>query len=460
MKFLNNEFEGKSAYEGDFFNNRKAYGEALEKFINKVEDGCVMCLDAKWGEGKTTFVHWWKESLKKNGHYPVYFDAFKYDYNIEPFLAIANVLYKELTNDLRSKLDITAKEKKEIGTLLKKILPSIAALTCIIGATAALPPAGTLVGLGLLIKSGADAINATVKSYLKKNKDKSLEDIVEDFKTKLDEITNVLYLKNGKRLIFVIDELDRCRPSFAIEVIEKIKHCFSVRGIIWVLVMNKGQLETSIKHVYGTDDTGVYLNKFIHVTTTLPKTNIGNDNMDNNHYQTLVDKLFNVNKYNNINDLNYCVQFAQLENLAIRETQKTLFYSKMCLDQKQYFNDIVIILTICLSLLKTKYPYQYEKVRSKSITIEELKKMPMFINNIKDNNLVLMPLLTDIFKFALCLTHDDFYSKFMAYKADRGDSLLIRLINEMDRDLPLYKCITAICEKIDLISLEAPSKYT
>jgi len=58
MKFLSDEFIGKPPYEGDFFNNRKTFGESLIKLINKVEDGCVISIDAKWGEGKTTFVKW------------------------------------------------------------------------------------------------------------------------------------------------------------------------------------------------------------------------------------------------------------------------------------------------------------------------------------------------------------------------------------------------------------------
>ena len=56
----------------------------------------------------------------------------------------------------------------------------------------------------------------------------------------------------SKKLVFLIDELDRCRPTYAVETIEKIKHLFSVPGIIWVLVMNKEQIESSIQKVYGT----------------------------------------------------------------------------------------------------------------------------------------------------------------------------------------------------------------
>ena len=100
MKFLNEEFEGKVPYEGDFFGNRKEYGESLKKFIDQVEDGCVISIDAKWGEGKTTFVKWWCKDLENdNKHCPIYFDAFQYDFNSEPFLAIVKVLYDQIPEE-------------------------------------------------------------------------------------------------------------------------------------------------------------------------------------------------------------------------------------------------------------------------------------------------------------------------------------------------------------------------
>jgi hypothetical protein len=74
------------------------------------------------------------------------------------------------------------------------------------------------------------------------------------------------------RLVIVIDELDRCRPSFALEILEKIKHLFSVKNVVFLLVMNKQQLEEAIKSVYGANiDAHTYLQKFINVETSIPK---------------------------------------------------------------------------------------------------------------------------------------------------------------------------------------------
>ncbi|WP_419243572.1 KAP family P-loop NTPase fold protein [Photobacterium leiognathi subsp. mandapamensis] len=76
----------------------------------------------------------------------------------------------------------------------------------------------------------------------------------------------------GKRIVFVIDELDRCRPDFALDLLENIKHLFSVSGITFLLVMNRKQLEESVKCRYGDGiDSVTYLQKFINVWLSLPR---------------------------------------------------------------------------------------------------------------------------------------------------------------------------------------------
>jgi predicted KAP-like P-loop ATPase len=44
------------------------------------------------------------------------------------------------------------------------------------------------------------------------------------FKAQLAEITK----KEKKPLVFIVDELDRCKPEFAIRLIERIKHFFDI----------------------------------------------------------------------------------------------------------------------------------------------------------------------------------------------------------------------------------------
>lgn len=72
-------------------------------------------------------------------------------------------------------------------------------------------------------------------------------------------------------VVIAIDELDRCRPLYAIELLEAAKHLFSVNNIVFVLATNRSELGHSIKAVYGEKfDSQEYLKRFIDVDFRLP----------------------------------------------------------------------------------------------------------------------------------------------------------------------------------------------
>src|SRR5262249_53229542 len=91
---------------------------------------------------------------------------------------------------------------------------------------------------------------------------------LEDFRKFLEGVAT----QGDKPVIFIVDELDRCKPSYAIEVLERIKNIFSVKGVVFVLVLNREQLAESIRWIYGSGvDAANYLQKFIDVECVLPK---------------------------------------------------------------------------------------------------------------------------------------------------------------------------------------------
>lgn len=88
-----------------------------------------------------------------------------------------------------------------------------------------------------------------------------------------------------------IDELDRCKPDFAIHMLEVIKHVFDVEGVQFVLVCNTQQLKASICHCYGGSvDAQRYLDKFLKFTFALPKYIDENQrvNASIRHYKNLI----------------------------------------------------------------------------------------------------------------------------------------------------------------------------
>ena len=62
-----------------------------------------------------------------------------------------------------------------------------------------------------------------------------------------------------KTQIFIIDELDRCKPNFAINTLEIVKHFFDIKNCVFIICVDKQQIEESIKTIYGS---GISSNKY------------------------------------------------------------------------------------------------------------------------------------------------------------------------------------------------------
>jgi hypothetical protein len=77
--------------------------------------------------------------------------------------------------------------------------------------------------------------------------------------------------RGDAKLVFIIDELDRCRPDFALDILERIKHFYNVDSVVFFLSVNMEQLSTSIKYSYGADiDASGYLRKFFNLRVAVP----------------------------------------------------------------------------------------------------------------------------------------------------------------------------------------------
>ncbi|MCW2105894.1 UNVERIFIED_ORG: putative KAP-like P-loop ATPase [Rahnella aquatilis] len=249
--------------ENDLF-GRENFAKQLENIIvNSEDESLVFGIDDNWGSGKTTFLRLWEGRLNNSSNPKlkmVYFDAFEYDYQQDAFLAIASKIYNLIdkkSNTLKKKFIDSAK-------VVGKNLFSMATKVGINVATSGLVS-------GSIIESSADTISDSLTDPL----DKFIEDKIKG--AKRDE-ESIIHFKDtlemisvDKRIIFVIDELDRARPDFSLEILEKIKHVFSAKNFIFILSMNRDQFEKTIIKKYGEIDASLYLSKFITHWFTLPK---------------------------------------------------------------------------------------------------------------------------------------------------------------------------------------------
>lgn len=234
--------------------DRKFCAETLTKFLENQTAALTIGVNGAWGTGKTFFLRRWEQSLKKDGYEVVYFNAWKDDCLDDPLIAIVGQLWKKLK-----------------GGTFKEVCDSL---------KSAAVPVLSKVGLsvlnrGLQIVSGVsvDGIN---KECLQTGTESafdqyvSLTDAREDFRTRLQRLADKVFDKTGKPLIYIVDELDRCRPDFAVKVLERIKHLFDIDHVIFVLGIDREQLGYVIQSVYGNIGVENYLLRFIDVDFLLP----------------------------------------------------------------------------------------------------------------------------------------------------------------------------------------------
>ncbi|MCU7933940.1 MAG: KAP family NTPase [Candidatus Thiodiazotropha sp. (ex Dulcina madagascariensis)] len=246
---------------------RKPFGEELLNLIRSTEDELVLALDAPWGEGKTTFIKMWRGLLKENDLTNIYFDAFENDYQSDPFLAISSQIYQLIDKDD----DVARNAFKDKTTSALKVISRAGLRIGIKALTAGVLDESILEDTGNVkdaAKEASDLVDGLISNQLSKVEEN--RQCLVSFKEHLAGMPKTL--GGGGPIILIIDELDRCKPKYALSLIESIKHLFSVPNIVFVLVMNRSQLEEAVRCEYGNGvDASKYLQKFVSIWSSFPK---------------------------------------------------------------------------------------------------------------------------------------------------------------------------------------------
>lgn len=255
--------ESKQAWEDDLF-GRHEYADYLTNFIKATPSNRVISLDAAWGSGKTFFVKNWLLQLEQ--HHPcIYVNAWESDFSLEPLIPILAELNNKIEELLTPEEKITSTLKDKSEQLLstgKSLIPFIA--------SAFASHYTDHDSIGEIVKAAVEGAPAKKTEIIKQFSARN--SLLIEFKQCLSEAIHTI-TKNGHSLpLFIfIDELDRCRPSYAIELLESVKHVFNSDNVVFIVSTDKTQLSHSIKAVYGQDfDSLSYLNRFFDHQVTLP----------------------------------------------------------------------------------------------------------------------------------------------------------------------------------------------
>ena len=252
-----------------------------KRFELKTKDPFVLNINAPWGYGKTFFLKSLKKELKKE-YEVIYFDAWKNDFTKEPLLAF----FSEINNSLEKYLKAYNKTKKPfLNSIFKSSLPILISVLT-----------KHLTGLSLeqfdeLLsedeqedrnKEFKDDTKTTLSSIMSKTTELALKEhstikkSIKEFKDNMLKILDLIKTQGKKLPLFIlIDELDRCRPNYAIELLENIKHIFDIEGIYFIVATNSQELSHSINAIYGANfSSETYLKRFFNQEYTLKEPDI------------------------------------------------------------------------------------------------------------------------------------------------------------------------------------------
>lgn len=256
----------------------KATGQKLSILVEMLESPTVIALDGSWGSGKSLFLKLWAGQHKidyPNSTEVIYFDAFEHDFLDDPLASLITRLSEKSEKPGRMK------NLQKAGIKLLKPAGRIG----IAAATGGVSEFAGIVGDAVLDKTSAELEKLSDQFWAKET---SRLAAMQEFRDALKALTTD---ENGtpRKIVIIIDELDRCRPDYALLMLEVMKHFFAVDNVHFVLGVNLKELENSVKARYGLGiDAARYLQKFTSVRFILPVSLGGfRNNISIHHYDRI-----------------------------------------------------------------------------------------------------------------------------------------------------------------------------
>jgi len=270
------------AAEDPFENDRlgrEPFIKATSDLLKAIQEPFVIALNGPWGSGKTTTLRMLEPYLATAGVTTVRFNAWEVDYATDPLIPLVAELHDRLLSikGYGPSFDHAKVDRlKALGSVIAKH-GAIAAVKIAtagffdLGAAAE----GIAKATGEAAEEASEAFAVDLIDVFKQERQAA-----QQFRSLLLELTACVRVPSSDGiepppLVLIIDELDRCRPTFAVAMLERIKHFFDVPGLVFVLALDLKQLNASIRKVYGTEfDATEYLRRFVDLELRLPRASV------------------------------------------------------------------------------------------------------------------------------------------------------------------------------------------
>lgn len=250
--------------------NRKGVAKFLTRYIDNSEKIKVLNINSAWGSGKTFFLKNWM-AQEKSERVCVYFNSWETDFTGDAFVSLVAAIKEQLTG-----LIPLGEEKDAIKRFTKMASKTLLAATPALAKGVIKKATGVELGLIQEIidnEALADSAEKAVEKLIESNR--ASLDSIKNFKTTFHRMITlaskaIAKTSDAKPTYIFIDELDRCRPTFAIELLERIKHLFDVDDCKFIIATDTPQLSHAIRAVYGSGfGSEKYLKRFFDAEFTL-----------------------------------------------------------------------------------------------------------------------------------------------------------------------------------------------
>lgn len=360
---------------------RKEFAEALTGVLRELSDGLVVFVNAPWGTGKTTFAEMWRAQLRQQKLEVIYYNAYAEDYFDDPFVSFSGEIIGLVDKRLEGGKGLV--ERREFKDTAVEVAKRLSGLAVKIGLRAATLGAvesahiSELQQIGSQLADGVSDIGA--KMVEKKIDDYTAEkDALAVFKQSLGKLAKKVREEQGFPLTIIVDELDRCRPDFALGLLERIKHLFDVEGVAFVLLVNREQIETYIRAVYGEKvDACAYLLKFGNLFVDLPNQQSAFANNYVSGRTEYCEKLFAhfglAKRVADGRSLIKCAGiFGNHFDVTLREIERV--FAVMTIHYGACSRDWPDFLVLMLAILKVKNPVLYQSLSKGTISASEFRE--------------------------------------------------------------------------------------
>lgn len=345
---------------------REKYANILTDIVKNYQDGFVLAINSEWGTGKTTFVKMWQQQLQNNNLQTLYFNAWESDFEENPLVAIIaefkNLVGKKTNAKFKSVVQKGAVILKNVTPAIVKSIAESHAITKTVADIAE-----------NLTKGATEILEDELKNYNKKKQG------ISNFKKALEDFVNAI--DGLKPIVFIIDELDRCRPNYAVLLLEQIKHLFSVPNIVFVLAIDKEQLGHAVRGVYGSEKLNAeeYLRRFIDLEYSIPRPETRTYVTYLYHYfkfneMLLSDRRKNIREFWDEPDglVDIAGILFEKGKMSLRQQERIFAHARIALRSLRFNQYLFPTLFIYLIYLKHHHYNIYTSIQAKNYNTQEL----------------------------------------------------------------------------------------